>query len=136
MMRGKPVGSHHRTGSFHSFSFREEPLLNGLASPVFVLRNFSKPHGVIGGRLLLVSFRAPDGSPVLVISQNPDRSCGSKGLFEDVGALPFCCPCLPSCAKAAGKEASTTVTAKVTPIERFSILIRTPSRTVQNVCIP
>src|SRR5262249_40624261 len=92
MMRGKPVGSHHRIGSFQSFSFGELPLLNALASPVFVFRNFSKPHGVICGRLLLVSFRAPTGSPMLVMSQNPHRSCESNGLLEAVPAVPLCVP--------------------------------------------
>src|SRR5215471_15637917 len=92
MIRGKPVGSHHRIGSFQSFWFGKAPLLNALAVPVFVFLNFSKPQGVICGRLLLVSFRAPRGSPVLVISQNPDRSCGSKVLFEVVAALPLCAP--------------------------------------------
>ena len=65
-------------------------LLLALPGPVFVLRNFSKAHGVICGRLLLVSFKAPEDSPALVISQNPDRSCASKGLFEAAGDLPFC----------------------------------------------
>src|SRR5215471_13021231 len=92
MIRGKPVGSQYRIGSFQSFSFREDPLLNALASPVFVLRNFSRPHGVICGRLLLVSFRAPVGSPMLVMSQNPDRSCGSKALLEAPPALPCWVP--------------------------------------------
>src|SRR4051812_39389931 len=105
-MRGKPVGSHHRRGSFQSFSFREAALLNALASPVFVLRNFSRPHGVICGRLLLVSFRAPAGSPMLVRSQNPDRSCASKGLFDAVAALAFSGPCLLFCAKATNEEAT------------------------------
>src|SRR5579883_2548674 len=87
MMRGKPVGSHQRIGSFQSFSFLEEPLLNAVASPVFVFRNFSKAHGVICGRLLLVAFKAPRASPALVMSQNPDRSCGSNAL-PAVAALP------------------------------------------------
>src|SRR3977135_4084764 len=96
MIRGKPVGSHSRTGTFPSFSFGSIPLPKALPSyPVFALWNFSRPHGVIGGRLLLVSFRAPGGRPMLVMSQNPDRSCASKGLFEAVGALAFCGPCLP-----------------------------------------
>src|SRR3954453_18046499 len=106
MIRGKPVGSHHRIGSFHSFSFGELPLLNAVASPVFVLRNLSKPAGVICGRLLLVEFRAPAGSPVAVRSQNPDRSCGSKGLLE---AVPH----------AVSDDASATM--RVAPIRRFSI---------------
>src|SRR6267154_2184502 len=95
MIRGKPVGSHHRMGSFHSLSFGELPLLNAVASPVFVLRNASEPDGVICGRLLLVEFRAPAGSPMLVMSQNPDRSCGSKGLLEAVPPLPPCVPPRP-----------------------------------------
>src|SRR4029079_19231324 len=100
MIRGKPVGSHNKTGSFQSFSFGKTPLPNALPSyPVLVFLNFSKPHGVMGGRLLLVSFRAPAGRPMLVISQNPERSCASKGLFEAglfeaTGALAFCGPCL------------------------------------------
>src|SRR5262245_58270699 len=92
MMRGKPVGSHHRIGSFQSFWFGNAPLLNALASPVFVFLNFSNAHGVIGGRLLLVTFRAPRGRPMLVRSQNPDRSCGSKGLLEAARAVPLCDP--------------------------------------------
>src|SRR5437773_6477861 len=107
MIRGKPVGSHHRIGSFQSVSFGELPLLNAWASPVFVLRNVSKPDGVICGRLLLVEFRAPAGSPMLVMSQNPDRSCGSKGLLE---AVPH----------AIGDDASATM--RIAPIKRFSIL--------------
>src|SRR3954469_7237722 len=105
MIRGKPVGSHHRIGSFHSFSFGELPLLNAVASPVFVLRNLSKPAGVICGRLLLVEFRAAAGSPVLVRSQYPDRSCGSKGLLEAPHAV--------------SDDASATMT--IAPIRRFSI---------------
>src|SRR5215472_938792 len=89
--RGKPVGSHHRTGSFQSFWFGETPFPSDLASyPVFVLWNFSKPDGVIGGRLLLVSFRAPEGRPRFVISQNPERSCASKDFVEAAAAPGFC----------------------------------------------
>src|SRR5689334_5168419 len=80
--RGKPVGSHHRIGSFQSFSLGCAPLPKDLASyGVLVFWNFSNPQGVIGGRLLLVSFGAPDGRPALVRFQYPDRSCASKGLF-------------------------------------------------------
>src|SRR3954465_13920294 len=106
MIRGKPVGSHHRIGSFQSFSFGELPLLNALASPVFVLRNASKPAGVICGRLLLVAFSAPAGNPVSVRSQNPDRSCGSKDLLDVPHAI--------------GDAASAAMA--MAPIKRFFIL--------------
>src|ERR1019366_4837239 len=55
---------------------------------------------------------------MLVMSQNPDRSCGSKGLFE---ALAFCAPCLPFCAKETGDE-STTVIAIIARVKRPGIL--------------
>src|SRR5207245_371455 len=55
--------------------------------PVLVLPNIPLAQSVIGGRLLLAVFRAPDGLPMLVISQYPVRSWASKALVERLWAM-------------------------------------------------